>query len=53
MSHDRGCHCGREKYEYADCEDESCIRNLEKTLARHKAAYEAWAASQFSKKEMG
>jgi bifunctional NMN adenylyltransferase/nudix hydrolase len=24
MSHDRGCPCGRESYEYADCKDNSC-----------------------------
>jgi bifunctional NMN adenylyltransferase/nudix hydrolase len=24
MSHDRGCPCGRESYEYADCKDASC-----------------------------
>ena len=24
MSHDRGCPCGREKYEYADCTDKTC-----------------------------
>lgn len=26
MSHDRGCPCGREFYEYAECEDASCNR---------------------------
>ena len=24
MSHDRGCFCGREKYEYDDCENPKC-----------------------------
>lgn len=24
MSHDRGCPCGRESYEYADCKDTTC-----------------------------
>lgn len=24
MSHDRGCSCGREPYEYEDCTDETC-----------------------------
>lgn len=24
MSHDRGCPCGRESYEYADCKDTAC-----------------------------
>lgn len=26
MSHDRGCYCGREKYEYDDCIRENCSR---------------------------
>ena len=25
MSHDRGCHCGREKYEYDDCPKTDCL----------------------------
>ena len=24
MSHDRGCSCGREKYEYAECDNITC-----------------------------
>lgn len=33
MSHDRGCYCGREKYEYDDCPDATCDRrSKEKTL---------------------
>lgn len=24
MSHDRGCHCGREKYEYDECNRAGC-----------------------------
>lgn len=24
MSHDRGCSCGREKYEYSDCDRSDC-----------------------------
>lgn len=24
MSHDRGCHCGREKWDQADCPDPDC-----------------------------
>ena len=26
MSHDRGCPCGKEPYEYADCVDSSCLK---------------------------
>lgn len=26
MSHDRGCPCGREPYEYNDCENRKCTR---------------------------
>ena len=25
MSHDRGCSCGREKYEYDECDNITCI----------------------------
>lgn len=33
MSHDRGCHCGREKYEYDDCPEKDCHkRKLMKEL---------------------
>lgn len=27
MSHDRGCPCGREKYEYEDCPRKDCMRH--------------------------
>lgn len=27
MSHDRGCPCGRERWEYANCRKADCIRN--------------------------
>jgi hypothetical protein len=27
MSHDRGCHCGKEPYEYRDCRDRECARS--------------------------
>lgn len=30
MSHDRGCPCGREKYEYAKCEKSDCSRRPKK-----------------------
>lgn len=34
MSHDRGCACGREKYEYDDCTSKSCFkRNTTMKLA--------------------
>lgn len=26
MSHDRGCHCGRERWEYDDCPNHGCMR---------------------------
>jgi hypothetical protein len=28
MSHDRGCQCGRESYDYADCEMKECTRSM-------------------------
>lgn len=31
MSHDRGCPCGRESYEYADCKKTSCNRKPKQT----------------------
>ena len=27
MSHDRGCPCGKERWEYKECTDPTCIRN--------------------------
>lgn len=27
MSHDRGCHCGKERYEYDECRDKECSRS--------------------------
>jgi hypothetical protein len=27
MSHDRGCPCGKEPYEYRDCKDRTCSRS--------------------------
>ena len=27
MSHDRGCPCGREKWEYDECSKENCYKN--------------------------
>lgn len=34
MSHDRGCHCGRESYEYADCTDKRCNKNNNENITR-------------------
>ena len=35
MSHDRGCPCGRESYEYADCVDTQCFKtNKNKNITR-------------------
>lgn len=31
MSHDRGCLCGREKYEYEDCKRKDCLNQQHKT----------------------
>lgn len=28
MSHDRGCYCGREKYEYQNCDKQNCLNKL-------------------------
>ena len=30
MSHDRGCPCGRESYEYKDCKEASCFKRTDK-----------------------
>lgn len=30
MSHDRGCHCGREKYEYQECPIDNCQNRIER-----------------------
>ena len=30
MSHDRGCPCGRESYEYEDCKEASCFKRTTK-----------------------
>jgi len=30
MSHDRGCYCGREKYEYHDCPIDGCNKRVKK-----------------------
>jgi hypothetical protein len=30
MSHDRGCPCGKEPYEYADCVKQGCFRKENK-----------------------
>jgi dCMP deaminase len=32
MSHDRGCYCGREKYEAQECSDPTCPHTLETQL---------------------
>lgn len=34
MSHDRGCPCGREPYEYNDCTRSDCIRNEPKVKTK-------------------
>jgi hypothetical protein len=34
MSHDRGCACGLEPYEYIDCKDLSCMRRQRAIEAR-------------------
>jgi bifunctional NMN adenylyltransferase/nudix hydrolase len=34
MSHDRGCFCGRESYEYADCTDKTCNKINKKAITR-------------------
>ena len=36
MSHDRGCFCGREKYEYQDCDREDCT-NKERIMVKTPA----------------
>lgn len=30
MSHDRGCHCGKERVEYEDCTDPYCVKRVYK-----------------------
>lgn len=34
MSHDRGCPCGREKYEYDDCENPKCMQKATGPMAK-------------------
>jgi hypothetical protein len=29
MSHDRGCHCGRERWEYDQCKDTNCTKSVQ------------------------
>ena len=38
MSHDRGCGCGREPYEYHECTDATCRRGIEARRAREQMA---------------
>jgi len=45
MSHDRGCYCGREKYEYDDCTRENCSRR-EKPLERKPEVSKAMSVKQ-------
>lgn len=40
MSHDRGCPCGREKYEYDDCTRADCFKK-EKPVEKKDNAYKA------------
>ena len=35
MSHDRGCHCGKERYEYDDCDWPTCTKSI-KTTGKQK-----------------
>ena len=32
MSHDRGCYCGKEPYEYSDCTKKDCSRKQTKKV---------------------
>ena len=43
MSHDRGCSCGREKYEYDECDNITCIHK-EKHMNEVKRV-EGWTTS--------
>lgn len=35
MSHDRGCPCGRESYEYNECKERNCMKN-NRTMVNEK-----------------
>jgi hypothetical protein len=39
VSHDRGCPCGREKYEYEDCTRTDCFKKVE-TKSRKLITFE-------------
>jgi len=48
LSHDRGCLCGKESYEYSDCTETICnkrpkLENTESILAKSKKYDSAWA----------
>lgn len=51
MSHDRGCPCGREPWEYPECRDEGCIKqpSLEKSDWT-QAEVRSWAISKFGER---
>lgn len=34
MSHDRGCPCGKEKYEYDDCTKADCVHKVKAPRSR-------------------
>lgn len=36
MSHDRGCHCGREPYEYIDCVKPDCVKKVKSVTQQIK-----------------
>lgn len=49
MSHDRGCPCGREKYEYRDCDRADCVHRNE--ASSHKKNVDAEIKKSLENKE--
>lgn len=42
MSHDRGCHCGRERYEYDTCPNEDCYKRT-RTMSMKTEKHYIWS----------
>ena len=36
MSHDRGCYCGKESYEYEDCTKNNCYKKIKYEKSKFK-----------------
>lgn len=51
MSHDRGCPCGREKYEYDDCDQPGCWNREDKPMGHYDHCREAEAERELAKRK--